>query len=189
MATPLPSDCEGRTPIAAERPPAGTITVRPARPDDLPDLQEVARRTWRATYTGLIPNADIERFLERHYSLEALGRALERLGEGMLVAAVDDQVVGYATCGVNRENSGELFAIYVLPEWQRRGVGRRLWQRAIKHLRSLGLPEMVVWVLANNEPARRFYERQGATLLGNRAFPVSETPIEEVGYVVPLAGR
>ncbi len=189
MATPLPSDCEGRTPIAAERPPAGTITVRPARPDDLPDLQEVARRTWRATYTGLIPNADIERFLERHYSLEALGRALERLGEGMLVAAVDDQVVGYATCGVSRENSGELFAIYVLPEWQRRGVGRRLWQRAIKHLRSLGLPEMVVWVLANNEPARRFYERQGATLLGNRAFPVSETPIEEVGYVVPLAGR
>lgn len=187
----MPAQCEGegKTPPAAERLPAGTVTVRPARPDDLPGLQEVARRTWRATYTGLIPDADIERFLERYYRLEALGRALERLGEGMLVAAVDDQVVGYATCGVNREGTGELFAIYVLPEWQRRGVGRRLWQRAIEHLRSLGLPEMVVWVLAANEPARRFYEHQGAALLGTRAFTVGETPLEEAGYVVRLAGR
>ena len=167
--------------------PAGTVTVRPAQPDDLPGLQEVARRTWRATYRGLIPDADIERFLDRYYSLEALSRALERLGEGMLVAVVGDQVIGYANCGVNQENSGELFAIYVLPEWQRRGVGQELWQRAIEHLRSRGLQEMVVWVLAANEPARRFYEQQGAVPLGTRAFSVGESQIEEVGYVVRFA--
>lgn len=169
--------------------PASAVAVRPATPGDLPGLQEVARCTWGATYSGKIPDADIERFLAANYTMEALSQVLERLGEGILVAVQGTRVIGYATCGVNREGIGELFAIDVLPECQRRGIGRRLWEAVIGHLRSLGVPEMALWVLASNNGARRFYERQWAQVFGIRTFPVGEGQIEEVGYRVRLDVR
>lgn len=199
MAIPLPplpvlgydrarmSEQEGNARMTPERPSEGTVVVRPATAADLPGVRDVAHRTWHATYDGHIPDTAIERFLEANYSLEALGRALERLGEGMLVAVVDDRVIGYALCGENRERRGEIFAIYVLPEWQRKSIGRRLWEQAVEHLRSLGVPDMVIWVLEANETARRFYERQGAKAFASRSFPVGTVEIEEVGYRVQIA--
>ncbi|MER3484794.1 MAG: hypothetical protein C4345_01245 [Chloroflexota bacterium] len=170
--------------MTAGQPPANAVVVRSATLGDLPGLQEVARCTWRATNSGYIPEAKIERFLAANDSVGALSQALVRLGDGMLVAVVNDRVIGYALCGETRERRGELFAIYVLPEWQKKSIGRRLWEQAVEHLRSLGVPDMVIWVLAANELARRFYERQGAEVFATRTFPVGDAQIEEVGVTV-----
>ena len=89
--------------------------------------------------------------------------------------------------GRNREGGGELFAIYVLPERQATGIGRRLWQAAAEHLVGLGFEELAIWVLAGNGPARRFSERQGALPFGERDFPVGEGIVPEVGYRAPLS--
>jgi len=160
------------------------IAVRPAIHDDLLGLQAVAERTWRATYAGQLPEADIEAFLAAHYAPERLA---QRLGPGLFVATRDAAVIGYAQAGLNGEGHAELFAIYVLPEMQGFGAGSQLWRRALARAHELGQRDMLVWVLATNAVARRFYERQSARVVGERAFSVGGGSVIEVGYRAALA--
>ena len=102
------------------------IAVRPATPADVPGIRDVAARTWRTAYAELIRDADIERFLATAYGPDNVEHTLRRLGAGYLVAvnASTGGIVGYAFAGPNRDGVGELFAIYVLPEQQGKGIGR-----------------------------------------------------------------
>jgi ribosomal protein S18 acetylase RimI-like enzyme len=159
------------------------ITVRPATRDDVPAIRAVAERTWRATYTGQIPEPDIEAFLAAHYSYERLA---QRVVSGFYVAERDGAMIGYAQVGIDSEGRAELFALYVLPEAHGIGAGWRLWQQALAYVRAMGQGTMLVWVLDTNHTARRFYERQGARFVNERAFSVGDDVIMEVGYQVSV---
>jgi ribosomal protein S18 acetylase RimI-like enzyme len=158
------------------------ILIRPARHDDLPAVRQVAGVVWRATYAGSIPDVDIEQFLASEYSERSMTAAVSRLGDGFVVAEAGAAIVGYTMAGVNREGEPELYAIYVLPEHHGRSVGHMLWNAAKDALDRHGHRRMCCWVLASNDRARRFYERQGAFFSEEREFPVGATMIREARY-------
>jgi ribosomal protein S18 acetylase RimI-like enzyme len=160
--------------------------VRQATEDDISAVQRIARHTWYATYAGHIPDADIEQFIESAYSERALHRALSRLGPGFLVAETEDQIVGYAMVGRATQGMAELYAIYVLPEYHGVGIGKALWRTAVDVVREGGFRALTLWVLASNEPAHRFYERQGAVAQEEREFPVGGGMVLETRYVLWL---
>ena len=56
---------------------------------------------------------------------------------------------------------GELYALYVTPAWWSTGTGRALMGQALTSLEAEGFRRVVLWVLADNARARRFYERAG----------------------------
>ena len=62
---------------------------------------------------------------------------------------------------------GELYALYLLPAWWSAGVGRALMTSVLDALRGARYRRVVLWVLADNARARRFYERAGFTLDGS----------------------
>lgn len=163
-----------------------TLQVRVAGSDDLAGLKDVAERTWRHTYAGKIPDDDINAFLQSNYNLERLAFVRESMGDGMLVVISNAQVVGYVMITKDRDGIAQIWAIYVLPEWQRQGVGTRLWRAALDRARHLESPELALWVLSENTPARRFYEQQGAHAAGERDFPVGGGSVAEVCYRLSL---
>jgi GNAT superfamily N-acetyltransferase len=61
---------------------------------------------------------------------------------------------------------GELYALYLIPAWWSAGVGRTLMTSVLDALRGDRYRRVVLWVLADNARARRFYERAGFTLDG-----------------------
>ena len=68
------------------------------------------------------------------------------------------------TTGPAREGTdgaGHLMALYVDPDHWQRGVGRTLVARGREELATRGYHEAVLWVLANNERAQRFYGADG----------------------------
>jgi ribosomal protein S18 acetylase RimI-like enzyme len=73
--------------------------------------------------------------------------------------------VGFVTCGLSRDprdpSVAEVFAIYVRPTLIRSGIGRALLDRAMSTLRGEGYRDVVLWVLASNVDAHRFYEASG----------------------------
>lgn len=106
--------------------------IRRAEPGDTGGIAEVARRTWHATYAGLIPEALQAQMLANWYSADGLARSIASPRGAFFVAVTDvGQVVGYANASPRPEPGDvELWRIYILPEQQRHGLGRRLIQAA-----------------------------------------------------------
>lgn len=88
----------------------------------------------------------------------------------VLIAEHGEGPVGYALvhfhrpaddCWVTRERFAELESLAVLPEARGRGIGGALMREVYAELRRIGVRELVIGVLATNERALRFYEREG----------------------------
>ena len=66
---------------------------------------------------------------------------------------------------------GEVFALYVLPEYHGTGVGRQLMDAALEKLASY--PHICLWLVKGNARALRFYEKCGFHLTGEEVYKQS----------------
>lgn len=143
------------------------VTLRLARADDADAIGRIQVETWRAAYTGLMPEEAVAGFdVESRQRMwrEGLGRR-PRPGSATFVVEDGGEVVGFASVGASRdedaEREGELYAIYLHPSRWGDGIGRALLQRAEESMRSSGFRHALLWVLAGNERAERFYRAAG----------------------------
>jgi ribosomal protein S18 acetylase RimI-like enzyme len=162
--------------------------VRPANIDDAPAIARVHVASWRSTYRSLMPGDFLDSLSETDYAK----RWKRFIGEGSnRVYVVEDEsvVVGFASGGRERAGetgySGELYAVYVLDEFQKRGHGRELVRAVVGGLRELGLEDMIIWVLRDNQPARLFYERLGGVYIRTQPITIGPVTLEEVSYGWP----
>ncbi|NVZ50655.1 GNAT family N-acetyltransferase [Pseudomonas sp. B6002] len=141
--------------------------IRKALPSDANAIAQVHIRSWQEAYRDLMP-ADylsaLDTTLARRESFWA--RSIESDESGVWVAERDQQVVGWVSVGVSRDddaevNTGEVMAIYVLAGYWETGVGRALWNIGVQQLRQQGFTRVTLWVLALNERAIRFYRSVG----------------------------
>jgi GNAT superfamily N-acetyltransferase len=176
------------------------VTIRPATDADTEALAGVRQETWRAAYDGIIP-ADI---LARVTGDVNRNRGTFRPHPTRpLLTAVgpSDEVVGYASYGPERTANGtfgplpgsygpvcvaELYAIYVTPNSWSSGAGRALMEHVLDGAHDAGYSDISLWVLEKNERARRFYERAGFTLTGERQVLDGLGGVVEVRYARAL---
>lgn len=140
-------------------------TVRPAKAADADAIGRIQVETWRAAYAGLLPEETIAGFdvaARQAMWREGLARA-PRPGSATFVAESDAEIVGFATVGAcaSEGDCGELYAIYVHPSSWGTGAGRLLIEEAEASLRRSDFPRALLWVLAGNARAERFYEAAG----------------------------
>lgn len=105
-----------------------------------------------------------------------------------LIATVDNKVVGFVSSGPADEKSGEfgdgeVYAIYVLAEHYRQGVGRVLFSRAAQNGVGKGGKSKVVSFIAQNKRAVKFYRSMGGIEVGNGDVEISGAVIPEKIYV------
>lgn len=159
--------------------------VRPAEEIDAAAIARVHVATWRTAYRGLLPDDFLASLSESAYE-ERWRRTLSAGASKVYVAAEGGSIVGFASGGRERAGetnfSGELYAIYVLDESQHRGHGRELVSAMVAGLRKLGFDDMIVWVLRDNAPARRFYERLGGDYIREQPITIGPTLLHEVSY-------
>ena len=162
--------------------------VRTATPADAPSVARVHVVTWRAAYAGVVPQAVLDGLsVERR---EGFWReSLEKPGGHRLwVAESDGRVVGFASTGPGRDDdlpagAGELLAIYLDPAMWGRGLGTRLFRRAIADLGERDIDPVVLWVLTANERGRRLYAAMGWQPDGAaRPIDFDGTAVEEIRY-------
>ncbi len=154
-----------------ERMPEIEITA-PA-PGDGKGMQEVFYRTWLATYPNEeagITAEDIEYRFKDRLSEEKIASVEKRMlnpveGETLFLAKSEGRVVGVCRI-VKGDEANRLQAIYVLPEFQGEGVGKKLWEEAKKHFDPE--KDSTVQAVTYNANAIKFYEGLGFVDTGKR---------------------
>jgi ribosomal protein S18 acetylase RimI-like enzyme len=144
------------------------MDVRRARLEDARAIARVHAETWREAYEHVFGS---ERLAS--VSTDARLGQWERIlaaGQSDVFVAVADGIVGFVSTGDSRDADAEaeLFAIYVLPGAWGTGAGFALMRAGIEAMRLRASGDAVLWVLDDNPRARRFYEREGWALDGER---------------------
>jgi len=132
---------------------------------------------WKTAYADLLPRAFLENLTQEN--CEPPKEKIEK--SGALVFEENGKILGLAHFGKSRdgEDVQELYALYVLPEEWRKGVGKALFQAAGKEMGEA----FFLWTMKDNTRARRFYEKMGMALTGNeRRISIGGTDISEVQY-------
>lgn len=139
--------------------------LRTAVAEDALSVARVHVRSWQVAYRDLLPAEYLAGLRPKDWvSRYELG--MTDPGKPTTIVAVEGgAIVGFATVAPVRHAvarvSGELWALYVDPQWWGRDIGRALIERARNRLREVGFHEAVLWVLAGNTRAQRFYRRDG----------------------------
>ena len=145
-----------------------SISVRTARRDDAFGIAAVHDASWRSAYRGIIPGLELEKMVERRGPVW-WDRAV-RQKACVLVLERGGEIAGYATTGRNRSRriqaAGEVYELYLKPDHQGVGLGRRLFESALGALAASGNRSILTWVLEDNEPAIGFYETLGGRIAG-----------------------
>jgi GNAT superfamily N-acetyltransferase len=162
-----------------------SIDVRRAEPQDAPAISEVHRQAWSQAYAGLIPHKPLIQMLERRG--EGWWRKAVRGPATLLVLDIGGVIAGYATIGLNRARAlpydGEIYELYLRPEYQGIGLGRRLFGESRRLLRSLGCEGLVVWCLEDSEHAVRFLRRHGGADLAEGIEDFDGKSLKKIGFV------
>src|SRR6185312_2584790 len=159
------------------------ITIRAARPGDARRIARLDVETWRATYAGILTTPFLVGLSAQRREI-GWATVIEREPRDVLVAVDSDGTIqGFGSCGRCRggsEFAGEVYTLYVAPDWQNQGIGRLLLRGLFERLVAQGCGSAIIWVLRDN-PARFFYRRLGGSEVRRRVFAVGGTQIEAAG--------
>lgn len=161
------------------------FTIRKATLADALGIAIVSVYTWKTAYSGLLP----EEMLDKR--LADLPKMAENMKKQIIdrdnyfVATVDDTVVGFtAFCSPCRNpdyaDSGEIGALYCLKGYNGYGIGRALFEAAVKELVQRGYKTMIIDCLRGN-PTLGFYEHLGGKVVAEREMVrIDHSRIEDV---------
>ncbi len=145
------------------------MKIRRAKFSDIKDIAYVQVKSWETTYPGLLPDETIKsRTVEsRTQKLTEFWPDLETSTKRCVIVAETEEgnIVGFVVGGRSFDNNlpyeGEVYSIYIIKEYQNKGLGTTLMKETVKFLENLGFKTMIVWVLEGNKQASLFYEKLG----------------------------
>jgi ribosomal protein S18 acetylase RimI-like enzyme len=160
------------------------IEIRRARASDAAAVADTHDEAWRGAYQGVIPGLELEKLVTRR-GPDWWDSAI-RKGSRIAILAFGDKVAGYANYGRNRARSlfydGEIYELYLRPEYQGLGFGRRLFTSARRDLVQSGLKSLVVWALSDNDPAVEFYKALGGKAVARSSERFGDKSLDKVAF-------
>ncbi len=147
------------------------MKCRKAEISDALGITKVHVDTWRSAYKDIISDDFLQSLVYKGRESRWKER-LENQEEKHFFYVVEDElrnIIGFTVGGLEQfepniedpitsKYNGELLAIYVLGEYQRKGIGAQLVQKVVNHLLEHGINSMLVWVLKESK-YRAFYEK------------------------------
>lgn len=159
------------------------MIIRNARTGEEQSIANVIINTWRAAYRGIIP----DRFLDalttgKHEALfkENIKSAPENI---FVLENHEQQIVGMVFGGSDRSGAFdcELVAIYILPDYQKRGYGKKLFKALIERYKKQTYKSMLIWTFKDNKD-QEFYKKLGGVVSKEMSYTFGEKNVPLVGY-------
>jgi len=163
------------------------IEIRRAKASDAELLAETHDLAWRTAYQGIIPGPELDKLINRRGAEWSQGPIHKK--SRILILQFGDTIAGYANYGRNRARSltydGEIYELYLRPEFQGLGFGRRLFSAVRRELAQNGIRSLVVWALQDNEPAVGFYRALGGKAVARSGEKFGNKTLDKIAFAWP----
>lgn len=158
------------------------MEIRRATSADIDAIKAVAASTWRIDYPDILNREAIEEGVEQWYGSEQIASELTEDDAILLVAEIDDEVVGFAHA-VRRHRTGFILRVYVDPDYRKQGIGSELLASARDALLTRGVDDIRAMVLSGNEPGNAFYKTFGFEKIDEEETAIGDETYTENVYV------
>lgn len=161
------------------------IDIRDAVAPDCEPLADLYGEAWRSAYRGILPALTLERMIARR-GPGWWQQAVSTRPGSVLVISFADRIAGYASIGPARMriagHRGEIYELYLKPEFQGVGLGAKLFVTARRRLDACGRHGHVVWALVENRPACAFYEAQQGRRAATAKERLGDRTLDKIAY-------
>ncbi|MBN8859971.1 MAG: GNAT family N-acetyltransferase [Sphingobacteriales bacterium] len=142
------------------------ITLHEGNIKDILLIRALTFKIWPETYGAILSREQMDYMLEMMYSPSSLEKQMLEQGHNFIIAYENDRAIGFASYACKENNSAayKLHKIYVLPNLQGKGVGKKLIDHIIRSILPLGAKTLELNVNRYNT-ARTFYEKQGFEII------------------------
>lgn len=144
------------------------ITYRKATSEDCHSIALLKGEVWNTTYRGIYPDDLLDNYDIEKNELTFL-RIIANQNNSLYVGTVNDKIIGFMSSGEPykpfQQYKQEMGLLYILKEYQRRGIGRKLFSIAKEDIKNKGYNEFFVSVNKYNANAINFYIAMGGTVI------------------------
>jgi ribosomal protein S18 acetylase RimI-like enzyme len=158
-----------------------TLVLRECTMDDLVTLRELASETYSDTFGHMNTPANMKAYLERAFNIDKLRDELSNSSSNFYFLCADGELAGYpklneyeAQTDIHDPQSLEIERIYIRKEFQGKGLGSFLIEKAIEIASSRKKSYVWLGVWERNHKAISFYEKHGFYVIGAHPFLMGE---------------
>ena len=167
--------------------------IRRAQPSDAPSLAVLAERTFRDTFGPRNSPENMDSHSAKVFGPEIQLREIGEHGLVTTIAEADRRMIGFsqlrlshAHASVAAKRPAELARLYVVAEWQGRGVARELMQDALDTAEREGCDWLWLGVWEHNPKAMTFYRKFGFDIVGTHAYMLGQDRQRDLVMAVKL---
>lgn len=158
-----------------------TITIKKCMMEDVNMLQEISYETFNETFKDQNSPENMTSYLEKAFSIEQLKTELKNTSSQFFFVFVYNEIAGYLKINTDNAQSEAMGAesleverIYVKSQYQKLGLGQKLFNKAIDVSQELNKKKIWLGVWEKNENAIAFYKRNGFVQTGAHSFYMGE---------------
>lgn len=165
--------------------------IKPAAPEDVYKIARVHVDCWKTTYRGIVPDEKLD-LMSYEKSAENWKNYFLRDSKDpcnkIFLLVSRDTTVGFCAGGKVRKSSkrtagykGEIKAVYILKEHQRKGFGRKFISVFEELFQKNGIFSYIIWVLKDNS-SKEFYKKLGGKLLTTKTYEIGGKKLKGLCY-------
>jgi len=149
--------------------------------NDLRLLREIAKRTFYDSFAGMNSAENMRLYADEYLTDEKLKSEILNPESKFFFSKIEDLPVGYfkvnrgnAQTVLPNEQAFEIERIYVEQAYKGNGIGKMLISKAIELAGACGANYLWLGVWEHNQPAIRFYEKNGFKQYSHHIFKLGE---------------
>ena len=142
------------------------LQITPARPEQAAELSAMLEAAWHATYDHIMGEAGVAAITARWHAPQVLLQQMVEPDNYCLVALDGSDIIGNAYARPLENGMVEMRRLYVMPQYQGRGLGETLLNAILEHYPG---KSMHVEVQQENTRAIAFYKAMGFVVTGRSA--------------------
>lgn len=152
------------------------ITYREAAVEDIPRIARVHVESWQKSFAGIVPQEYLDKMsVENRIGQFEKGFAQKSFYKMLVAETSEKRIVGFADFGesqISDSFDAQIYAIYFLPEFQRKGIGGNLFRLCQEKMAARGFKSMCLDTLEIS-PYRKFYEKMGGRVVGESSHKIA----------------